>query len=187
MYVYPSLEYVDQCHVPTFVSRLTPTLWAWTEPAIVTHGTPMKRDSHVVVVPAYGNVSRLQKQGKVQLSVQREHWLWRTHFLNIHVKIQGIATPTNIFKLNLEDPKCDKTSHLMSIKEYACMWSWLRWMSGSKSTRNGSKPNSSSVDKNFCLILSQQNGLHLTTSRELGTAHNILAQTCNTFGVIWQQ
>lgn len=83
--------------------------------------------------------------------------------------------------------KCDTTSHLMSIKEYACMWSWLRWMSGSKSTRNDSKPNSSNVDKNFCLILSQQNGLHLTTSRELGTAHKILAQTCNTFGVICQR
>jgi hypothetical protein len=43
------------------------------------------------------------------------------------------------------------------------------------------------VDKNFCLIFSQQNGLHLTTSLELGTAHNILAQTCNTFGVICKE
>jgi hypothetical protein len=40
------------------------------------------------------------------------------------------------------------------------------------------------VAKNFCLMFSQQNGLHLTTSLELGTEHNILAQTCNTFGVI---
>jgi hypothetical protein len=41
------------------VRRLTPTLWACTEPAMVTHGTPMYKDSHVVVVPAYGKVSRL--------------------------------------------------------------------------------------------------------------------------------
>lgn len=53
-------------NLPTFVRMLTPTLWACTEPAIVTHGTPMYRDSKVVVVPAYGNVSKLQKQNKIK-------------------------------------------------------------------------------------------------------------------------
>jgi hypothetical protein len=48
--------------IPTLLRRLTPTLCACTEPAIVTHGTPMYKDSHVVVVPAYGNVSKLQKK-----------------------------------------------------------------------------------------------------------------------------
>lgn len=38
--------------LPTLLRRLTPTLCACTEPAIVTHGTPMYKDSHVVVVPA---------------------------------------------------------------------------------------------------------------------------------------
>lgn len=47
--------------IPTLLRRLTPTLCACTEPDIVTHGTPMYKDSHVVVVPAYGNVSKLQK------------------------------------------------------------------------------------------------------------------------------
>lgn len=46
---------------PILLRRLTPTLWAWTDPAIVTHGTPIYRDSQVVVVPAYGNVSKLQE------------------------------------------------------------------------------------------------------------------------------
>lgn len=46
---------------PTLLRRLTPTLWAWTDPAIVTHGTPIYNDSHVVVVPAYGKVSKLHK------------------------------------------------------------------------------------------------------------------------------
>lgn len=45
--------------IPMLERRLTPTLWACTEPAMVTHGTPMYKDSHVVVVPAYGKVSKL--------------------------------------------------------------------------------------------------------------------------------
>jgi hypothetical protein len=36
-------------------------LWACTAPAIVMHGTPMYKDSHVVVVPAYGKVSKLHQ------------------------------------------------------------------------------------------------------------------------------
>lgn len=47
--------------LPTFLRRLTPTLCACTEPAIVTHGTPIYKDSQVVVVPAYGNVSKLHE------------------------------------------------------------------------------------------------------------------------------
>lgn len=38
--------------LPTVLRRLTPTLCACTEPPIVTQGTPMYSDSHVVVVPA---------------------------------------------------------------------------------------------------------------------------------------
>lgn len=34
---------------------------ACTEPAIVTQGTPIYKDSHVVVVPAYGKVSKLHR------------------------------------------------------------------------------------------------------------------------------
>lgn len=57
--------------LPTLLRRLTPTLWACTEPAIVIHGTPMNKDSQVVVVPAYGNVSKLQKwYSKVRTSKQ---------------------------------------------------------------------------------------------------------------------
>jgi hypothetical protein len=51
-------------NIPILERRLTPTLWACTEPAMVTHGTPMYRDSHVVVVPAYGKVSRLSSRKK---------------------------------------------------------------------------------------------------------------------------
>lgn len=53
---------------PNCVSSETPTLLACTRPAIVTQGTPMYRDSQVVVVPAYGNVSRLHRttQKKMQ-------------------------------------------------------------------------------------------------------------------------
>jgi len=47
--------------LPTLLRRLTPTLCACTEPAIVTHGTPIYKDSQVVVVPAYGNVSKLHE------------------------------------------------------------------------------------------------------------------------------
>lgn len=45
-------------------SRLTPTECAWLCAAgfSVTTGTPMNSASHVVVVPAYGNVSTLQIQ-----------------------------------------------------------------------------------------------------------------------------
>lgn len=51
---------------------LTPTLWACTEPAIVTHGTPIYKDSHVVVVPAYGNVSKLQRKIENKLTSGQE-------------------------------------------------------------------------------------------------------------------
>lgn len=50
--------------LPTVLRRLTPTLWACTEPPIVTHGTPMYKDSQVVVVPAYGKVSKLANNNR---------------------------------------------------------------------------------------------------------------------------
>jgi hypothetical protein len=33
---------------------------------MVTHGTPMYKDSHVVVVPAYGKVSKLHHINKIR-------------------------------------------------------------------------------------------------------------------------
>lgn len=77
--------------------------------------------------------------------------------------------------------------YLMSMRLYACKWSWFRRIKGKRSTRTGSTPSCSNVERNLCLILSQQKGLHLTTRREFGTAHNILAQTCRTLGVIWKR
>lgn len=74
--------------------------------------------------------------------------------------------------------------YLISIREYACIWSWLKRIRGNKSTRKDSSPICSKVERNLCLTLSQQKGLHLTTSLEFGTAQSIVAQTRNTFGVI---
>ena len=39
------------------MSNDAPTLCAWHSPIAVNTGTPIHSDSHVVVVPAYGNVS----------------------------------------------------------------------------------------------------------------------------------
>jgi hypothetical protein len=70
------------------------------------------------------------------------------------------------------------------MREYACIWSWFRRINGSKSTRSDSTPSSSSFARKPSLTLSQQKGLHFTTSRELGILHSILAHTRSTRGVI---
>ena len=56
-----TINNIMKSFLPTLLRRLTPTLCACTDPAIVTHGTPIYKDSHVVVVPAYGNVSKLHE------------------------------------------------------------------------------------------------------------------------------
>ena len=55
-----------------------------------------------------------------------------------------------------------------------------KWLS----TRSGSRPNLSSVERNLCLTLSQQNNLHLSTRREFGNAYSIFGHTCSTLGAI---
>jgi hypothetical protein len=78
---------ISTSYIPTLLSRLTPTLCAWTEPAIVTHGTPMYKDSHVVVVPAYGNVSKLQRNETKFRLLCRGSYL-RMQFQNICVETE---------------------------------------------------------------------------------------------------
>jgi hypothetical protein len=73
--------------IPTLLRRLTPTLCACTEPAIVTHGTPMYKDSHVVVVPAYGKVSKLQKKEQFTKGNKTIHSTYTNSVLIIVIKI----------------------------------------------------------------------------------------------------
>lgn len=108
--------------------------------------------------------------------------------LEMELRKQLCAKFTNKIKslhrlLNIRRPH-EQRRYLMSMREYACIWSWFRRINGKRSTLCGSNPNCSRIERNLCLTLSQQNGLHLTISRECGTAHRILAQTCRTLGVI---
>ena len=87
------------------------------------------------------------------------------------------------YKIKMTD-SCTLHTNLISIREYACMWSWFRRINGRRSTRFDSTPSSSSFARNVSLILSQQNGLHLTINLAVGIAQRIFAQTQSTRCVI---